>query len=325
MQSSTSVSAPATTVSAAAAADTLGAEAQPASVSTWRLVGLCLLLAELVVLYAPTAVFLWERWTMSVWHNAHGALVPPIVAYLIYQELKRFKGSPARGSAWGFVLLVPALLLHAIDAGMHTQLLAAASILVALPGLSLLLIGVDRTRAIAFPLVFLAAALPIPLGMTEQIHMQLRLIATAATAWVMPLLGIPVFVEGTTLHVAAGPIEVSDACSGFSTLYAAGAVALLTAYSTPAWHRRALVLLAAAPLAIAANILRIVSLVVLVIWQGPGVLDTFIHPLSGMLTFALALPIIFWLGGELAPERARAGAPRDLDSLPAGRCVGSLR
>ena len=27
-------------------------------------------------------------------------------------------------------------------------------------------------------------------------------------------------------------------------------------------------------------------------------LDTFIHPLSGMLTFALALPIIFWLGGD---------------------------
>ena len=29
--------------------------------------------------------------------------------------------------------------------------------------------------------------------MTEQIHMQLRVIATAGTAWVLPLLGIPVF------------------------------------------------------------------------------------------------------------------------------------
>jgi len=32
------------------------------------------------------------------------------------------------------------------------------------------------------------------------------------------------------------------------------------------------------------------------------VLDTFIHPLSGMLTFALALPVIFWLGGDLGRE-----------------------
>ena len=296
MQSSTSASAPSATISSAAAVEAFGVVDR--SASKWRTAGLCLLVAELIVLYAPTVTFLWERWTMSVWHNAHGALVPPIVAFLVYHELKRFKGQPAEGSAWGFVLLLPALLLHAIDAGMHTQLLAAISIVIALPGLSLLLIGVDRTRAILFPLLFLVAALPIPLGMTEQIHMQLRLIATAATSWVVPWMGIPVFAEGTTLHLATGPLQITDACSGFSTLYAAGAVAFLTAYTTPTWQRRALVLLCAAPLAIAANILRVVSLTALVVWEGPAVLNTFIHPLSGMLTFALALPIIFWLGGD---------------------------
>lgn len=278
------------------------------SVATWRNMALGLLVVELVVLYAPTVAFLWERWTMSVWHNAHGALVPPVVAYLIYNDLKGFKGTPAQGSAWGFVLLLPALLVHAIDAGMHTQLLAAVSIVVALPGLSLLLIGIDRTKAIAFPLLFLLAALPIPLGMTEQIHMQLRQIATAATAWTVPWLGIPVFAEGTTLHLSTGPLQITDACSGFSTLYAAAAVALLTAYSTPGWRRRALVLIAAAPLAIGANILRVVSLTALTVWSGPEILDTFIHPLSGMLTFALALPIIFWLGGDPRPRPVIAEA-----------------
>ncbi len=299
--------APSGSISRAADVSLIGAERQHASM--WRSVGLGLLLIELVLLYAPTFIFLWQRWTVSVWPNAHGALVPPIVGYLIYRELKTYEGAPARGSAWGLVLLIPALLLHALDAGIHTQLLSAVSILIALPGLSLLLLGFGRTKAIAFPLIFLAAALPIPLGMTEQIHYQLRLIATAGTAWAIPMLGIPVFAEGTTLHVAAGPIEVSDACSGFSTLYAAGAVALLTAYSVPTWQRRALVLLAAAPLAIAANILRIVGLVALVVWSGPEVLDTFIHPLSGMLTFALALPIIFWLGGDGRPASVARNVP----------------
>jgi exosortase len=265
----------------------------------WTAIAGGVLLAELIVLYAPTFGFLWERWTVSVWHNAHGAFVPPIVAYLVYQELKRFKGQPApRGSAWGFLLLVPALLIHAVDAGLNTQLLAAGSIVIALPGLSLLLVGIERTRAILFPLLMLAAALPIPLGMTEQIHMQLRIVATAISSAVVPLLGIPVFAEGTTLHLAQGPLEIGDACSGFSTLYAAAAVACLTAHSTSTWRRRALVLLSAAPLAIAANGIRVVMLVVLVVWQGAQVLDTFIHPLSGMLTFALALPVIFWLGGD---------------------------
>ena len=208
----------------------------------------------------------------------------------------------------GSCSLLPALLLHAIDAGMHTQLLAAVSIVIALPGLSLLLIGVDRTRAILFPLVFLVAALPIPLGMTEQIHMQLRLIATATSAWVVPWLGIPVFAEGTTLHLATGPLQITDACSGFSTSTRPAPWRFSpriprqpgSEVRSCSWLPRLL--------AIAANILRVVALTALVVWDGPGVLDTFIHPLSGMLTFALALPIIFRLGvipsGRVAREAA---------------------
>ena len=41
------------------------------------------------------------------------------------------------------------------------------------------------------------------------------------------------------------------------------------------------------------------------VWRGPEILETFIHPLSGMMTFALSLPIIFWLGGDSEPSRGR--------------------
>jgi exosortase len=276
------------------------------SMSTGQRTVLVLAAIELLVLYAPTVSWLFERWTLSVWQHAHGLLIPPVVAYFAYQELKPLASLPASSSPWGFALLVPALALHALDAGMHTQLLSAAALLLALPGLSLLLLGMQRTRAIAFPLAFLAFALPIPLAFTEQIHWQLRQLVTAVTATVVPWFGIPVYVEGTTLHMAEGALQVADACSGFSTLYAALAVACLTAYSAPSTGRRALVLASAVPLAIGANLLRVIALVLLVVWQGSGILDTFVHPLSGMLTFALALPVIFWLGGTAAPAVERA-------------------
>lgn len=261
-------------------------------------------LAELILLYAPTLRWLYERWTLSVWHNAHGLLIPPVVAYFIHQELKSRAHLPRESSAWGFALLLPALVLHVLDTSMMTQLVSAASIVIALPGLSLLFLGPTRTRAILFPLVLTAFALPIPLAMTEPVHMVLRQIATAGCAFALPLLGVPVFAEGTTLHLAATPVQISDACSGFSTLYAAMAVAYLTAYSTPGWKRKLLILAAAAPLAIAANVVRVILLVLLVVWRGPQILDTFVHPLSGMLTFAVALPVIFWLGKPAGvPER----------------------
>jgi len=177
---------------------------------------------------------------------------------------------------------------------------------IALPGLSLLFLGPARTKAIVFPLALTAFALPIPLALTEPVHMVLRQIATAACAFALPLLGVPVFAEGTTLHLAATPVQISDACSGFSTLYASIAVAYLTAYSTPGWGRKLLILAAAAPIAVAANAARVVLLVVLVAWRGPEILDTFIHPLSGMLTFAVALPVIFSLGKPPKPVERTA-------------------
>ncbi len=276
-----------------------------AGLKPWERAALGLLLVEMVVLFAPTVGWLFDRWTMSVWHHAHGLLIPPAVAYFAYGELKPLRDLPRSSSVWGFVWLVPALALHALDAGMHTQLLGAAALFLAIPGLSLLALGAVRTRAIMFPLAFLFFALPIPLALTEQVHWQLRQVATAATATVMPWLGIPVFVEGTTLHMANGAVQVADACSGFSTLYAALAVACLTAYSSTSGRRRALVLIAAAPIAIAANVLRVVLLVFLVASQGAAILETAIHPMSGMMTFALALPVIFWLGGD-ARKTARA-------------------
>lgn len=269
---------------------------------------LWLVLAALVALYVPTVLWLWDRWTMSVWHNAHGMLIPFVVAYFVHDELTRFKGPPADSSAWGFALLVPALLLHVVDVAMYTQLLSAASIVLALPGLSLLFLGVPRTKVLLFPLLFLAFMLPIPLAVTERIHLALRHITATGVEHLVPLFGVPLFRDGLTLDVANATLLVADACSGFSTLYAAGAVACLTAYATPVLWRRVAVLVLAAPIAIAANVLRVSILTLLVRWQGTDVLATSLHEISGIFTFLLALPLIFWIGSSAPTPRPQAVA-----------------
>jgi exosortase/archaeosortase family protein len=85
-------------------------------------------------------------------------------------------------------------------------------------------------------------------------------------------------------------------------------MACLVAYQAEGWKRRVLVLLSAAPLAIAANIVRVVILVVVVAWTGIEVLETWIHPATGILTFVLALPPIFWLGTPAAGSASRIAA-----------------
>lgn len=262
-----------------------------------------LLASLLVVLYMPTVLWLWDRWTLSVWHNAHGFLILLVIIYLVSKELRRLKDLPVSSSAWGFLILVPALALHALDAGMHTQILSAIALVLTFPGLALLFLGVPRSKAIGFPLVFMFFTLPIPLALTEHFHLMLRNIATLGAAYVVPKLGVPLYAEGTTLYIPRGALQVADACSGFSTLYAAVAVACLVAYTCPDKRRRVIVLLAAVPLAIGANIIRVILLVLLVQWQGTDILGTFWHTISGLFTFALALPVIFWIGNVPAREK----------------------
>ena len=275
-----------------------------------------LVAVELVVLFAPTVAWLVDRWTMSVWQNAHGMFVPPLSAWLAWQALREHRHLPVESSKWGFLLLIPALLIHALDAGMHTQLLSAIALVPALAGLSLVLLGGRRTRLIAFPLLLLGFALPIPLAFTEPLQLVLRQIAATSTAFFLPLVGISVFLDGTTLHTTSGVVSVSDACSGFSTLYAAATVAALVAYNAPSWNRAILVVVAAAPVAIAANILRVIALTLMVAWGSGWLLETFVHPLSGMLTFALALPVLFWLGsGRTIQQGEVMIAPRHLPAL----------
>lgn len=250
----------------------------------------------LLMLYMPTLLWLWGRWTMSVWQNGHGILVFALVIYLIWRELQKLKYLPASSNSWGYLILIPSLLLYMLDTGINTQLLSSFSMFLSLIGLSLLFLGEVKTKAILFPLLTMLLTLPIPLVFTETIHLMLRHIATKSVAFILNQVGIPVFTSGTLLEIEGGTLMVADACSGFATLYAAITIAILTAYFCTSTERRIILLVIAAPLAIGVNIIRVLVLALLVNYYGLNILATSAHELSGLLTFIVALPIIFIIG-----------------------------
>jgi exosortase len=256
-----------------------------------------------LVLVAPTLVFLWEKWTRNIWYNGHGLLMPLILSFLGAHALRRRSVAYEEPSRWGFALLIPALSLLAIDSAIHTQLLSAFALLLALPGLSLLLLGVQRTRALAFPFFLSLFMLPIPGAFLQRLHLFLRELTTRGSEWVLHLFRLPAFVEGTNIYLPHGTLKVVEECSGFSALYAAVTIALVLAYLSRSSARRVVILLAAFPLALVCNVARVVLLAILVESQGYDVLDTPIHPLSGYVSFVLTLAALF-LFAERRPRSA---------------------
>lgn len=250
--------------------------------------------------FAQTFVWLWERWTASVYLNAHGLLVPMVIAWLVWEDLRRNPVREPRSSALGFVLLVPGLVMLALDSVIHSDLLAAVGLVVALPGLSLLVFGLERTRALAFPIALLPLMLPLPYAWLSPLHYGLRVVTAHGAKVLLELSGRPTLLEGTTLRVPLAEVEVADACSGYSALFAAVVLALVLCYLGRSWPRRVLLLVAAPVVALFGNVLRAVWLVLAIERMGPGVLETPVHQGSGMVAFAGTLIVLFLLAERRA-------------------------
>jgi exosortase len=267
-----------------------------------RTAGVAVALLCLAV-FAPTLHWMYLEWTRSVWSNEHGIFVPFAMAWLARNALRGDHG-PAEGSAWGLLPLGVGLALAVLDANAQSRYLAALGPVVALPGLSLLLLGPRRTRALRVPLLIGLLLIPIPY--TVGTPLVLRTLTASGVLPLLQLLGFTVLREGTQLIMPRQNFLVADACSGVATLYASLASALvLAALVTSPWRRVALIL-AAPVLAIGANVVRVTLLVLLAQTFGTALLDTAIHEASGVATFGLVLAVLFWMANASTGARPAA-------------------
>jgi exosortase len=268
----------------------------PAQIPFHTLTAQIIWIALAALVFAPTILWLWHRWTMDVWHNVHGLLIPFALAYFGYRAMRSDQVPDVEQSAWGFAFLIPGLAMVVLDSAIGTQLLSAVGLLLCLPGISLLLLGSRRTRKLTFVWILSLFMLPIPAAFVETFLLLLRRITAAGTEFVIGLSGIPVGREDTILFMPRQSISITEGCSGFSVLYAAIALALVLAAMNSSWRARAVPLALAVPVAIACNIVRCSMLGLLVERWGGGILDTVIHPLSGMLTFTVAAALLTYVG-----------------------------
>ncbi|MGQ0793002.1 MAG: exosortase/archaeosortase family protein [Deltaproteobacteria bacterium] len=243
--------------------------------------------------FTPTMLWLYERWSLGIWYHSHGFLIPPVSVYFAWQIIKNFpKDEKSSPSPIGFFFLIPAIVAHVADTALQSYMLSSIALIFAIIGLALLLLGVNRTKALWFPIVFLFFMLPVPLVATEEFRNALRLITAIANENIMGLVGEPVYREGTLLYTSEGPVQIADACSGFSTLLGMITISSIYAYTSASGLREGLILvLISIPISVIANIIRVFIIIELCIYLGFGILDTTAHPASGV--FAFVLGIIF--------------------------------
>ena len=268
-----------------------------------RVTGIVLLFG---ITYLPVFATLYGKYVEVDSYYSHGFLIPLLSAFVIWWKrdgLKAMNIVPSRAGLW---VLGGGLLLYVLATSWLVNFVSALSMLVVLAGLSIYLFGLAVTRALWFPLAFLLYMVPLPKFSIIYITFWLKLLVASLAADFVEVVGIPVLLDGAYLALPNGVIEIENACSGLRSLIALTSLGAVYAYLAPlSTARKWILLVASVPIALAANLIRVVAMVLVSYRYGPrGRAFEWTDFTTGLLVFALA-----FVGLYLVSRVLKAWAP----------------
>jgi exosortase len=262
----------------------------------WQAAVLALLIGSL---YSDILLRLAAHWRRDP-NFSHGFFVLVFSGFAIWRERRRLAALAVAPSWLGLEVKAGALAMIIVGVLGAELFLSRASLVVLLAGLALYFLGWGHFRALLFPWAFLFFMIPIPAILFNQIAFPLQLLASQFASSLISLLGVPVLREGNVIRLPSMALEVAEACSGIRSLMSLGALAIIYGYFLEAGIlRRVLLVVAAVPIAVVANALRVMGTGLLGQYWSPEKAEGFFHTFSGWVIFLLSLGMLFLLHGAM--------------------------
>src|SRR5271156_1815003 len=174
----------------------LGLPATPARASS-RLARLprIVIAGLLVATYYRVAIKLVYDW-YTIPDYSHGFLVPFFALFLLWDKREILRNTPIRQTWRGIALVVFAIVVLILGVYGVDLFTARISFVFLLAGLIWTLFGSLMLRELRFPLLVLVLAIPFPTILFNQVTFPLQLFASRIASDILPLLGVPVLLEG---------------------------------------------------------------------------------------------------------------------------------
>ena len=248
------------------------------------------------------------RWRDPTWQ--HGALVPFIAGYLLWRRRVETARLPEAGDSRGMAMILCGLFLYFAGFRANAFYCGYAGIMLLVAGMMVWLEGAARARSGLFAWLMLGCMWPLPF-LEESLGYQMRLMMVRTTGFVLNTLGVESLVAGTALqsmpNVELGrkagqlfSVGIAAPCSGMRSLFALVVVGVLFSYFRQrAMWRRAVLFSTILPIAIVANMVRILVLIfaAMIFGQQWAIGDaekevsTF-HELTGIVVFLVAVMLL---------------------------------
>jgi exosortase B len=266
----------------------------------------------LMALYVPT---LYELAT-TLWDHedyAHGPIILGVILWLIWRKRTALADQQvATRPVSGVALLVFGLLVYALGRSQEIVMFEVGSLIPILAGTLLVVRGWPAVRAMSIALLFIVFLVPLPGSVVDTLTVPLKLDVSTVAEQLLYRAGFPVGRSGVVLTIGQYQLLVADACSGLNSMFSLSALGLLYAYLMryKSWVHNALLLAAVLPIAFCANVVRVMILMLVTYEFGEAAGQGFVHGLSGMVMFAVALFALFAYDGVLRIALRRAHGMR---------------
>jgi exosortase len=264
--------------------------------SSWPLIlGACALAIPTFLILAT------NNWSRE--EGAHGPLVLATAAWLLWLQWPAIRKTGVAGKGWVVAFLMGFALFFYI-AGQAFDLITLSTAGLYGVGVAVFYSKFGARAVIRnwFIFLYLLFAVPPPRMWLDRLTFPLKqFVSTAATDLLQPL-GIPVAHEGVVIYVAQYQLLVEDACAGMNSIFGLLAISLFYIYLMRggSWWYSLILGLLSVPIAILANIIRIVILILLTYYAGDDVAQGFLHMAAGVVVFATALVLMFLVDSALS-------------------------
>jgi exosortase len=265
-------------------------------------------LAAILALTATHWFDLFRLWNETT-TLGHGWLLLGLVAWELWQRRAQIGGLTLSFDARMFAVLLGAVAVWVATIWFGVENLRLTMLPILLVAAIAVATGRDGWRVFAFPVLLLLFATPF----WFYVQPLLREITVVVVGFLVRAVGITALIQGSTITLPSGSLEIADSCSGVHQFVVAALIGTVYAWwHTDDWRTRAKVVALACAIAIVTNWIRVFALILVgYVSEMQHYLVRVDHYWFGWALFAVSISIFFVLARRIVE---RSAAPTNGDA-----------
>lgn len=305
---------------------------RPTALASYFSAGPMLLLLSFIaafVFFWPGVSALLVAWQLPEY--SHGPLIPVLSLILFLRHLTKVpvNTAPVKDYWPGVVLLVVAIFFGVVGNFSQISEITAYGLIIWVGATTLIAFGWHDGKQFWPPVLHLIYMLPLPGIIYYKLSTFLQGVSSELGVWMLQLINVPVYLEGNIIDLGVYKLHVAEACSGLRYLFPIMSFSYVFAvlFRGAMWHK-AILLLAAVPITVFMNSVRIAFAGWLVNYLGLEYLEGFSHFFEGWVIFMLCVLILFALAAILLrfqPEKMSLLDALDVDTTGWAQQLTRLR